>query len=193
MRVRTSRSEEDDEQLMLKVARGDESSLGKLYDRYAPTALGVAVKVCGDRNLAEDAVQEAFLALWRRAATYDPSKGSVPGYIYGAVHHKAVDTVRREEAKRKRETVDAFEQFSPAGQVEEAATASIDRDRVRSALESLSDHQRRALELAYFGGLSYPEVASTLKIPLGTAKTRIRDGMIRLRILLTELNNEEQP
>lgn len=177
---------------MLKVARGDQGSLGMLYDRYAPTALGVAIKVCQDRSLAEDAVQEAFLALWRRAASFDPSKGSVPGYIYGAVHHKAVDAVRKEAAKRRRDTVDAFEQFSPPGEVEEAATASIDRDRVRSALGNLSQHQRRALELAYFGGLSYPEVARTLEIPLGTAKTRIRDGMIRLRALLTETETEEQ-
>jgi RNA polymerase sigma-70 factor (ECF subfamily) len=184
--------EEDDEQLMLKVARGDETSLGKLYDRYAPTAVGVAYKVCGDRNLAEDAVQEAFLALWRRAASYEPAKGSVPGYIYGAVHHKAVDTVRKEESKRKRDALDAFQQTSPAAEVEDAATASIDRDRVRFALQSLSAHQRQVLELAYFGGLSYPEVARKLEIPLGTAKTRIRDGMIRLRTLLTEESAEEQ-
>lgn len=177
---------------MLKVGRGDESSLGKLYDRYAPTALGVAAKVCGDRNLAEDAVQEAFLALWKRAASYDPAKGSVPGYIYGAVHHKAVDTVRKEESKRKRDALDAFQQASPAAEVEDAATASIDRDRVRFALQSLSAHQRQVLELAYFGGLSYPEVAKKLKIPLGTAKTRIRDGMLRLRTLLTEESAEGQ-
>lgn len=192
MRIGAWTSEEDDEQLMLKVGRGDESSLGKLYDRYAPTALGVAVKVCGDRNLAEDAVQEAFLALWRRAASYDPAKGSVPGYIYGAVHHKAVDTVRKEESKRKRDALDAFQQTSFAAEVEDAATASIDRDRVRLALQSLSAHQRQVLELAYFGGLSYPEVAKKLEIPLGTAKTRIRDGMIRLRTLLTEESAEGQ-
>lgn len=192
MRTRKVRPDENDEQLMLQVARGDQDSLGKLYDRYAPTALGVAVKVCGDRNLAEDAVQEAFLALWRRAATFDPQKGSVPGYIFGAVHHKAVDTVRKEESKRRRDSLTALEEISSGGEVEEAASASIERDRVRSALAGLSDHQRRALELAYFGGLSYPEVARTLKIPLGTAKTRIRDGMIRLRVLLTEADFEEQ-
>lgn len=177
---------------MLKMASGDEGSLGTLYDRYAPTALGVAVKVCGDRNLAEDAVQEAFLALWRRAATFDPRKGSVAGYIFGAVHHKAVDTVRKEESKRRRDNMNMADVVPVMGEVEEAAWASLERDRVRSALENLSENQRKALELAYFGGLTYPEVATTLGIPLGTAKTRIRDGMIRLRGLLTEASEGEQ-
>lgn len=131
-------------------------------------------------------MQEAFLSVWRRPGLYRPEKGSVPGYIFGAVHHKAVDAIRHEESLRRREERSADTAEDSTGEeVVEAAWLSIRRQQVREALKRLSAVQRDALEIAYLEGLTYSEVADKLGIPLGTAKTRLRDGMIRMKVLLS--------
>jgi len=133
-------------------------------------------------------VQEAFLSIWQRAGRFDPDRGSAAAYLFAAVHNKAVDAVRREESLRRREEGVAECAGETGGEeVVEAAWLGVRRKEVRSAVSRLSPIQREALELAYFEGLTYSEVAEKLGIPLGTAKTRLRDGMIRLRALLPHL------
>ena len=182
-----SRLEEevDETSLVRDMAAGNSSGLSALYDRYGNAALGLAFKVCGNRTIAEDIVQEAFLALWQRPDSFDGERGSAGAFLLGIVHHKAVDAVRREASVHRREENFAAEpQGGSEDDVVEAAWISMRRQKVLVALRQLSDVQREALELAYLHGLTYSEVADRLGIPLGTAKTRMRDGMIRLRALL---------
>jgi RNA polymerase sigma-70 factor, ECF subfamily len=177
----------DDSDLLSGLAAGDQQSLAALYDRYGNAALGLAFKVCGNRAIAEDIVQEAFLALWQKPGSFDSKRGSAGSFLMGIVHHKAVDAVRREAALHRREENFAVEpQESSEDEVVEAAWISMRKTKVLAALGQLSDVQREALELAYLQGLTYSDVASRLNIPLGTAKTRMRDGMIRLRSLLAQ-------
>ena len=177
----------DEVRLVKGLAAGDEGCLGELYDRYGNAALGLAYKICGNRTIAEDVVQEAFLALWQRPDSFDAKRGSTSAFLMGIVHHKAVDAVRREAAVHRREENFGRDdrEFSEEDVVE-AAWVSMRRQKVRAALGQLSEVQREALELAYLQGLTYSDVAARLNIPLGTAKTRLRDGMIRLRALLSQ-------
>lgn len=180
-------TDRQDEELLTAIGNGDRGAFSELYDRYSAAALGVAFKICGDKAIAEDVVQEAFLSVWRRPSAFNPERGTVAGYLFGAVHHKAVDAIRHEEAVRRRQEA-AFDlpEASTDDEMVHSAWVSVRRDRVRAALQRLSGVQREALELAYLEGLTYSEVALKLSIPLGTAKTRLRDGMIRLRNLLSE-------
>jgi RNA polymerase sigma-70 factor (ECF subfamily) len=186
---RQSKAEEtsDDSDLLGGLAAGNQQSLAALYDRYGNAALGLAFKVCGNRAIAEDIVQEAFLALWQKPDSFDARRGSAGSFLMGIVHHKAVDAVRREASVHRREENFAAEpQESSEDEVVEAAWVAMRKSKVRAALGQLSDVQREALELAYLQGLTYSDVAARLNIPLGTAKTRMRDGMIRMRTLLAQ-------
>lgn len=179
---------DDGENLLADVARGDQLAFAALYDRYGAPAFGLAVKICNNRSVAEDVVQEAFLSIWRRAGQFDPRRGSASSYLFSAVHNKAVDAVRHEESMRRRE-VGLLDVPAESGgeEVVEAAWLSVRRTEVRAAVGRLSPLQREALELAYFEGLTYGEVALKLDIPLGTAKTRLRDGLVKLRGMLPHL------
>lgn len=190
MRKRLENSGDEDGALLRQVAQGDQEAFASLYDRYGAAALGLAIKICSDRALAEDVVQEAFVSMWQRASRFDPARGSVPSYLFATVHNKAVDAIRHEESVRRRE-LGELPADPGAETVVEAAWLGVRRSAVRSAVARLSAPQREALELAYFEGLTYSEVAKKLGIPLGTAKTRLRDGMIRLRTLLSDLVGEE--
>lgn len=186
---RQSKAEEpsEDSELLGGLAAGNQGSLAALYDRYGNAALGLAFKVCGNRAIAEDIVQEAFLALWQKPDSFDARRGSAGSFLMGIVHHKAVDAVRREASVHRREENFAAEpQESSEDEVVEAAWVAMRKSKVRAALAELSDVQREALELAYLQGLTYSDVAARLNIPLGTAKTRMRDGMIRMRTLLAQ-------
>jgi RNA polymerase sigma-70 factor (ECF subfamily) len=175
-----------DAHLISGIANGDQRCLAKLYDRYGASAMGLAWKVCGNRTIAEDVVQEAFLSIWQRPGGFDSRRGTAEAFLLGIVHHKAVDAVRRESSvHRREERVAADPLESTENDVMEAAWLAMRRRDVRNALRQLSVVQREALELAYLHGLTYSEVAVRLGIPLGTAKTRIRDGMIKLRALLS--------
>ena len=168
---------------LLKLSgRGDEAAFAQLYDATAARAFGLAVRVIRDPAQAEEVTQEAFLEIWRTASRFDKERGSAVSWILTLVHRKSVDRVRSAEASTRRDTTYhqsdvTVEHDSTA----EAAQASMEARRVRQALGSLTEVQRQALELAYFKGYTHTEVATMLDLPLGTAKTRIRDGLIRLR------------
>jgi RNA polymerase sigma-70 factor (ECF subfamily) len=176
-----------DEALVALVARGDESALAELYDRVGRVAYGLAFRVLRDERLAEDAVQEGFLALWRTAAAFRAERAKASTWILTLVHRRAVDLVRREE-KRRTEPIPE-EIASHAGETEtteEAAWLRFERERVQTALGQLPDVQREAIELAYYGGFSQSELAERLGVPLGTIKSRMFAGLARLRELLDD-------
>jgi len=173
-----------DEALVALVARSDEPALAELYDRVGGTAYGLAYRVLRDEALAEDAVQEAFLGLWRSAGSFIPERAKASTWILTLVHRRAVDLVRREQ-RRRAEPIEGVPE--PAvGSAEEAAWLRLDRERVQGALAQLPDQQREAIELAYYGGYTQSELAERLGQPLGTIKSRMFSGLTRLRDLLDE-------
>ncbi len=181
-----------DEALVALVARGDESALGELYDRVGRVAYGIAYRVLRDERLAEDAVQEGFLAVWRAAAAFRAERAKASTWIVTLVHRRAVDIVRREERRRAEplESESRADPPDPSGSAEDVAWLGFERDRVQAALRSLPDAQREALELAYYGGYSQSELAERLGVPLGTIKSRMFAGLARLREVLDEAESE---
>ena len=169
-------------ELLRASARGDQAAFAQLYDATASRVHGLALRVVRDPAQAEEVTQEAYLEIWRTAARFDPERGSPLSWLMTIVHRKAVDRVRSAEASSRRDT-SYHQQNQPVAHdaTAEAAHASLEARRVRGALSSLTTVQREAVELAYFGGYTHTEVASLLGLPVGTAKTRIRDGLIRLR------------
>ena len=169
-------------ELLKRSGRADETAFAELYDAMAARAYGLAVRVVRNPSQAEEVTQEAFLEIWRTASRFDRDRGSAVSWMLTIVHRKAVDRVRSAEASTRRDT--AYHQGSQGTEHDstaEAAQASLEARRVRQALGSLTEVQREALELAYFKGYTHTEVATMLDLPVGTAKTRIRDGLIRLR------------
>jgi RNA polymerase sigma-70 factor (ECF subfamily) len=181
-----------DEALVALVARGDEDALAELYDRVSRIAYGLALRVLRDERHAEDAVQEAFLQVWRSAATFRAERAKASTWILTLVHRRAVDLVRREERRQADPLTDdsALARTPEHEQTEEAAWLRFERERVQSALKQLPDVQREALELAYYGGFSQSELAERLGVPLGTIKSRMFAGLARLRELLADSTDE---
>ncbi len=173
----------DDPTLVGLLSSQDGAAMETLWARYSRPCLGLARRLLGDDHFAQDAVQEVFLALWRRPSAYDPARGGFATWLLSMTHHKAVDAIRREENLRKRRTgPDALIDLeSDAPPVEDTAWVSVRRDRVRAALADLPPVQRQALGLAYFGGYTQSEIAGLTGTPLGTVKTRMLAGMRRLR------------
>jgi RNA polymerase sigma factor (sigma-70 family) len=183
-RAGTKLSHLSDEALLALASRSDEAALGELYDRYGRVAYGLALRVLRDRALAEDAVQEAFLAVWRSAGSFLAEQGKPSTWILTLVHRRAVDLVRREE-RRRAEPLDELAQ--PTGEAtDEEAWLRAQRQVVQEALRKLPADQREALELAYYGGFTQSELAERLGQPLGTIKSRMFTGLKRLRELLAE-------
>jgi RNA polymerase sigma-70 factor (ECF subfamily) len=168
--------------LLRRASHGDEGAFAEWYDATSARAFGLAVRVLRDRAQAEEVTQEAYLECWRHAARFDPAKGSAVSWLLTIVHRKAVDRVRSAEASGRRdEAYSHKEQTVDHDSTAEAAAASLEATRVRAALADLTLKQRQAVELAFLGGYTHTEVARMLDLPIGTAKTRIRDGLIRLR------------
>jgi RNA polymerase sigma-70 factor, ECF subfamily len=178
------------EALVALVARGDEGALTELYDRVSRVAYGLALRVLRDERHAEDAVQEAFLQVWRSAATFRAERAKASTWILTLVHRRAVDLVRREERRHADPLTDDSVAGEAPEQTEEAAWLRFERERVQSALRQLPDVQREALELAYYGGFSQSELADRLGVPLGTIKSRMFAGLARLRELLDDTTQE---
>ena len=174
----------DAEALVAEAAAGLEQGLVGLYDLYGRRAYGVALRVLGDETLAQDAVQDAFVTVWRSAAGYRPERASPGTWLLMIVHRRAVDIVRREEHRRG-DVVKGYDE--PAGDATgEAVLDRVEAARARRALAQLDPRQRRLLELAYYGGFTQSEIAVELDVPLGTIKSRMFTALSRLRSLLKE-------
>jgi RNA polymerase sigma-70 factor, ECF subfamily len=167
---------------MARVARGDEAAFEQLYDAIAGPVLGLVQRVLRDPAQSEEVAQEVLVELWRTATRYRPDRGSVRTWALTLAHRRAVDRVRSAQAATDREgrvaeaTVDR-----PFDQVADEVTGRLEREQVRRCMGTLTDLQRESVGLAYYGGYTYREVAQLLDVPLGTVKTRLRDGLIRLR------------
>ena len=169
-----------------RLIAGEEGALNEIYDQFSSFVYGLALRVIGDARAAEDVSQDVFVSVWERPDAFDPHRGSLRTWLGTLAHRRAVDHVRREEARRRRAIKDAARPVSTPD-VEEMALALVTAERVRSALDTLPDEQRRAIQLAYFGGKTYRQVAEVLGIPEGTAKSRLRLGLRRIAgVLETE-------
>ncbi len=170
----------DLEELLKRVARGDEAAFGALYDQVAPRVFGLVKRVVRDPAQAEEVTQEAFVEVWRTAARYDATKGTAAGWLFTIARRRAVDRVRSEQAAADRIRRTATQDV-PFDEVTEEATARVEQQQVRRCLKTLTELQREAITLAYYGGYTYREVSELLDTALPTVKTRMRDGLIRLR------------
>ena len=183
-------SDPTDEQLMQSLADGDAEALRILHSRYRRLVYAQAHKICASESLAQDTVQEVFLALWRYPARFDPSR-RFSTWLLAVAHHKAVDAVRRETTARRRAVpvtdADIEYYFPPEPGADQAALRSMTGDHVRLALSSLPTDQRKAITLLYYGGLTQREVATITGVPLGTVKSRMFAGTQHLRRLLAPL------
>ena len=169
-------------ELLRRSARGDEAAFADLYDATSRRLFGLVLRIVRDHAMAEEVTQEVYLDVWRQSARFDPQRGSAMSWLMTIAHRSAVDRVRASEASRRRDDAHAAtHQDVDFDTTAESAQASLEAQRVRRALATLTDAQRAAVELAYLGGYTHTEVARLLGLPLGTAKTRIRDGLIRLR------------
>lgn len=178
---------DDLDRWLTESASGRQESFARLFDAIAPAVLGVSRRVIRDPAMAEEVAQEVMLEVWRSASKFDPARGRATSWILTTAHRRAVDRVRREEAARTRaDKVGRLEQTVTDDVVSEAAIEADDRNRIRRALGRLTDLQRQTIELAYYGGLTQSEIATHLDTPLGTVKSRMRDGLITLRTAYEE-------
>jgi RNA polymerase sigma-70 factor (ECF subfamily) len=170
------------EGLLGLVAGGDEPAFAELYRRVAPAVFGLVTKVVRNPAQAEEVTQEVFVELWRTAPRFDPARGTARSWIMTCAHRRAVDRVRSaERAARRDDLAGRRDQGRPYDEVVEQVETSLEREHVRRGLDALTDLQREAVVLAYYGGYTHREIAELLGVPSGTVKTRLRDGLIRLR------------
>jgi RNA polymerase sigma-70 factor (ECF subfamily) len=179
-----ARVDPDLTRLIASVADGDQSAFASVYDVLAPTVYGVVRRVLRDPSQAEEVTQEVFVEIWRQAARFDPSRGSVRTWAVTIAHRRAVDRVRSEQSHRDRQVSVAAGAADAPASPEEGALEADERRRARAAMATLPPQQREALELAFYDGLTHVQIAERLDVALGTVKTRIRDGLIRLRMMM---------
>ncbi|WP_205315070.1 sigma-70 family RNA polymerase sigma factor [Nonomuraea lactucae] len=175
----------DDRLLHQRVIGGDEAALGEVYDRLSSLIFGLSLRVTRDRVIAEDITQEVFLVFWERPLAYDPDRGTLRAWLATIAHRRAVDHVRAEE-RRRVSTLGPRLFEPPPARLEDALLAAEETERVRQAVTALPDGLREAVELAYYGGRTYRQVAEELGVPEGTAKSRIRLALRRLADALAE-------
>jgi RNA polymerase sigma factor (sigma-70 family) len=169
--------------LIDRLCAGDEAALGELYDELGGFVYGLALRVIGDKQAAEDVTQDVFVAIWQDPDRFDASRGTLRGLLGTMAHRRSVDVIRRDEARRRRETRTSLDR-RPVPDLAESALQTYTSGKVRDAVALLPDLQRQALELAYFQGHTYRQVAEILGIPEGTAKSRLRLGLQRIAELL---------
>lgn len=173
------------EQCLVRAADGDERAFAEVYDATAPRVFGLVLRILVDRAQAEEVAQEVYLEAWRQAKRFDPDRGAAISWLLQIAHARAVDRVRSSQSQRDRDSrIGVRDAPVPVDLVAEQAEVSLEAARARRALRELSDPQREAIELAYFDGLTQTEIAERVGAPLGTVKTRLRDGMVRLRGIL---------
>ncbi len=169
-------------ELLSRVADGDQIAFGQLYDQCARRVLGLVRRLLKDSAQSEEVTQEIFLEVWQNAKCYDPAKVSATTWILTMSHRRAVDRIRSSQSTRDRDTrIGLRDMETEYDSVSESVEIRVEHERVGRALLRLTELQRQAVTLAYYGGYSHSEVAEMLKVPVGTVKTRLRDGMIRLR------------
>ena len=171
---------------MQRVDQADARAFEVIFDRHGGAAFSLAYRMCGRRTMAEDIVQETFLSLWRRGGRYERARGSVRSWVLGAVHNKAIDHFRHQNATTSRDVIDdeALEELTAPERTDAEAERREQTTQVRGALERLPTEQRRVIELAYFGGFTHTEIADMLELPAGTVKGRMRLGLVKLRLSL---------
>ena len=193
--------ERDDLELHRSLSAGDRGAFDELYRRYSASAYGLAYRITGQQVLAQDVVHDAFMALWRAPEAFDPARGAFRTFFLSLVHHRAVDTVRREERIRARQerasNLEPVAVEDPAEGVTDAADLAERRIEVRAALDTLPPEQRQVLEMAYYGGKTQVQIAEEIAIPVGTVKTRTLAAMRKLRRALDrsehEIETEDRP
>jgi RNA polymerase sigma-70 factor (ECF subfamily) len=175
-----------DEELLALVLRRQEAALGAIYDRYGRLVYTVALRITGGRETAEEVVQDVFQNVWQAAGSFQPRAGPFVAWLLGITRHRAIDATRskRERARTREQTLDLDAPASDDTSIERAAAQTLLREAVRAALDELPPNQRQAVELAYYGNLTRAEIAERLGEPLGTVKTRLRLGLLKLRDLL---------
>lgn len=173
---------ETTEELLVRVGAGDQRAFGEFYDRVSPRLLGLVRRLLIDHAQAEEVTQEVFLEIWQSAGQFDPNKGAATTWALTMARRRAIDRIRSAQASRDRDTRIGIRDYESAyDEVSETVELRVEHERVEKAMKSLSPVQREAISLAYYGGCTHTEVAEKLGVPVGTVKTRLRDGMIRLR------------
>lgn len=170
------------ETLLAQIAGGDQAAFGALYDEVSPRVFGLIRRLLVDHAQSEEVTQEVFLEIWQNASRYEPSKGGASTWILTMAHRRAVDRIRSSQSGRDRDVKIGIRDYvSDYDNVADTVETNIEHERVKKAMSQLTELQRQAVTLAYYGGYSHSEVAAMLSVPIGTVKTRLRDGMIRLR------------
>ncbi|KTR04731.1 sigma-70 family RNA polymerase sigma factor [Curtobacterium luteum] len=170
------------DELLTRVANGDQAAFSDLYDELSGRVLGLVTRLLKDRAQSEEVTQEVFLEVWQQASRFDQVRGSAASWVLTMAHRRAVDRIRASQASHDRDTRIGIRDFEAGfDQVSESVEIRIEHERVSRALAKLTEFQRQAVQLAYYGGFSHSEMAEQLGVPIGTVKTRLRDGMIRLR------------
>ncbi|TXN32661.1 sigma-70 family RNA polymerase sigma factor [Lacisediminihabitans profunda] len=170
------------ESLLARIAGGDQDAFSALYDEISPRVFGLIRRLLVDYSQSEEVAQEVFLEIWQSASRYEPSKGGAATWILTMAHRRAVDRIRASQSSRDRDVkIGVRDYVAEYDNVSETVEVSIEHERVKEAMTQLTELQRQAVTLAYYGGYSHSEVAKLLSVPIGTVKTRLRDGMIRLR------------
>jgi RNA polymerase sigma-70 factor (ECF subfamily) len=184
---------DSDDSLLDAIRRRDEGAIAALYDRYGRLAFGLAYRVVGERNAAEDVVQEAFLSIWRRAASFETTRGSVRTWVLSIVHHRAIDRLRGTAGRTRQDApIDDFERILAIDDPWSEVSQVIQRETLQKAIATLPDAQRQAVEMAYFDGYTQQEIATRMDVPVGTVKGRLRLAMQRLRTLLAGSEGDQE-
>ncbi len=179
-----------EDNLIARIAQADTDAFETLYQEYGRAVYSLVLALLRDRQAAQEVAQEVFLAIWRGARDFDPQRGNARGWILSLAHHKGVDAVRRQRV-RANQALDGAEAYEP--DFSSTVLRKVEGEQVRRQLLALSHEHREAIVLAYYGGYTQQEIATRLGVPLGTVKTRIRDGLIRLRSLLAPTSSETAP